>query len=494
MALKTALILCVLLPMGCALGFGVWWTLRTFERQVEMRMQNDLELVGRAIQQPLSHALLREREGSIGQALESAFAMSHVYGAYLYDAEGLKITDAATESGNLERRELRKHMAAGEGHGAYGEVGGRNVYSFFIPLTDSGGRLTGLLQLTRRYSDFEAQFRSIRFRVAFGFLAVMMGLTGTILYGHQRVFGSHLQNLFRSMAIIASGDYRHRCRPSGPRELINLGRHFNRMLDDIDKAENEIAQRREQQRQLEDRLRQSEKLAAIGKLAAGVAHELGTPLSLVDARMQRLLRRQDLNETLVHPLRETRRELRSMERIIRQLLDFSRRHAIQRRTVRVARLVDAAVTSVSSEAEAYDTKIVRSACSDITIRGDPERLQQALINLLQNAIQAAPGGTIWIAWHQKGASLLLTVTDNGHGISAIHLDKIFEPFFTTKAVGEGTGLGLSVVHGIAKDHGGSISVDPNYHKGARFRLVLPRNDQKPSIEWHVALSPRSHEY
>ncbi len=475
-SLRNALFFYVLLPIALVSAVGFWWSLRAFERQVEIRMQKDLEMVARAIKRPLSHALLREREGSIAEALKSAFAMSHVYGAYLYDAEGRKISDTtitAKQEQPIDRREVSERAEEGKRHGQYTEMGGRDVYSYFVPLTDSGGKITGLLQLTRRYSDFEAQIKKIRYRGTVIFLISMILLTGTILYGHHRVFGRHLQRFAESMSTIAAGNYQHRYTTGGPVDFVRLGRNFNRMMDHIQRAEEEIKQHSLKQRKLEKRLRQAEKMAAVGELAAGVAHELGTPLSLIDAGTQRAQRKcQPLSETS-KAMQQVRHEAQRMTNIIRQLLDFSRRSKIERRPVKTGNLVKAAVSALNAEITASGTEIKSSGLSSITINVDPLRTEQALINLLRNAVQAAPGGLVSIDCCKNDGAVVFTVTDDGEGVATVNHDKLFEPFFTTKPVGKGTGLGLAVVHGIAEEHGGKIEFDQTYKNGACFRLYLP---------------------
>ncbi len=473
MSLRTALMVYVLLPIALVCGLGFWWSLRAFEHQVEIRMQHDLEMVARAIQRPVNHALLREREGSIAEALKSAFAMSHVYGAYLYDAEGRRISDSGVEDAPIGQREFSEHVDKGERYGTYGEVGGRDVYSYFVPLTDSGGKITGLLQLTRRYSDFEDQIRKIRYSGGLLFAVALMILAGIVVIGHHRFFGRHLARFTRSIGMIAAGDVRHRYQPGGPVELQSLGRNFNRMMDDIEQAELELEQRAKQQRALEDRLRQAQKMAAIGELAAGVAHELGTPLSLIDAGVQRARRHGEAHQRDSRTLDRISREVRRMEHIIRQLLDFSRRSCMDLRPTRVAHVVKAAVSVVSEEAGTGRTELTVTGGEDCTILLDHVRIEQALVNLLRNAVQASPGGSVGIGWKRAGSELVVHVEDDGAGVDEACRDKLFEPFFTTKPVGKGTGLGLAVVHGIAEEHGGRVAVDPVRAKGACFRLFLP---------------------
>jgi two-component system, NtrC family, sensor kinase len=472
--LSAALILYVLLPMGIVVAVLTVANLRLMERQAEKRMQHELEIVAKAIEQPLRHAFRRDREGSIQRALESAFSMSHVYGAYLYDPAGKKIFDSSPGEAKEDQIEISERISEGIEYGEYERFAGRNVYSYFVPLTDSGGRIAGLLQLTRRRSDFQEHIRSIRYKVGGGVLIGFVFLTALVLRGHHRVFGIHLRRLIGCMGRIAGGDRQERFVPGGPREIVLLGEHFNGMLDTLARIEEENRQREIQRKAMAERLRQAEKLAAVGELAAGVAHELGTPLSLIDAKTQRVLRIRDLPEKLQQALGDIRGEVRRMERIIRQLLDFSRCSPVRRSRMDAAEPLHASVHAVAHEAQSAGTQIiVGDVASGLRLHADPARIEQALVNLLRNAVQAAPGGDAVLRLEEENGGAVYSVEDTGPGIPAEQRRKIFEPFYTTKAVGEGTGLGLAVVHGIAEEHGGRVELAAAKGRGACFRLYIP---------------------
>lgn len=480
-SLRAALLFYVVAPMCVVIAAGGWWGLRAFERLVEQQMQRDLEMVAEAIKGPLSHALLREREGSMAEALKAAFDLSEVYGAFLYDAEGRRISVPEQEKGELPRADATELAAAGKPQGEYSESRGQEVYSHVMPLTDSAGQITGLLQLTRRRSDFVKNIGLLRTRVVLYTLLGFVGLSGLVMVGQYLAFGRHLHELSDSMNQIAKGNREYRHHPNGAQELRSLGEHFNRMLDNVDEAEVEIRARRESERTLEGRLRHAEKMAAIGELAAGVAHELGTPLSMIDARVQKLLRASGDEDGNRKAYMSIRSESARMQHIIRQLLDFSRRNPSHVYRLDGAQLLRDAVEAVEAEAEALHTRIqVDEPPPGTWVRGDPVRLQQAMVNLLRNAIQAAPGGEVRCGQGFDGESCWFEVEDDGAGMDPAIVSKIFEPFFTTKPVGEGTGLGLAVVHGIATEHGGRIELDNDRDQGSCFRLVLP--NQPPQGE------------
>jgi signal transduction histidine kinase len=472
-SLRVAIVVYVLVPMTLVTAIAGYLSLKAFERQVETRMQYDLEMVARAIKLPLSHAIKRDRERTIAQTLESAFSVDQVYGAYVYDSEGKKISIMGTREPDAKTDQVSKMVSSKEQFGEYGRVEGKEVYSYFVPLTDSGGRISGLLQLTRRSSDFQHQIQNIRFKAIAIFISGFLGLTFLVFWGHHRAFGKYLSLLSASMTRIAKGERQHRFSPAGPKEIITLGSHFNRMMDNIEKAESEIRLHRAEQQKLEERLRWAEKLAAIGQLSAGVAHELGTPLSVIEGKAQRALRQKDITFHAAESLNEIRFELRRMEKIIRQLLDFSRHSKIRSRCVKVSQLVGSAASAMSHEAERFKTKVILKSCAHEVIHVDPVMLEQVMCNLIKNGIQAAKGGIVRVSWCTDSNGTKIEVADNGVGIPENMKARIFEPFFTTKAVGEGTGLGLSVVWGIVEEHGGRIEVGKSNLGGACFTLYLP---------------------
>ncbi|EHQ52529.1 histidine kinase [Ectothiorhodospira sp. PHS-1] len=472
-SLRTALLGFVLFPLLLLVMLAGWSGLRSLESQVEMRMQQDIELVARAIQLPLSDALARDRRGQIQQALDSAFRIDQVYGAYVYDDSGALIAASGPRSPSMERRRDARLATVTGTHGAYDDRGGDEVYSFFMPLTDAGGRINGLLQVTRHGSDFRDDLAQVRSRALLALAALSLLLPAIVFWGHQRAVGRHVDRLVTVMARVGQGDRLARVKPAGPHELQMLARAMNRMLEGIQRSEKELEFQRRRQAALEERLRQSEKLAAIGRLAAGVAHELGTPLGVINGQAQRALRHASADSGTGKALMKIRCEVQRMDRIVRQLLDFGRRNPSCTRPELVGRLVKAALTQVAEEARDADVSL-RVVTQDVgpTLSMDRPRLEQALTNLLRNALHAARG-QVRVSWDIVDGRLELRVDDDGPGIDPAHRSRLFEPFFTTKSVGRGTGLGLSVAHGAVTEHQGEIQVEDSPLGGARLVIRLP---------------------
>ncbi len=478
-SLRLALLLSVVLPLLLALGAAGYLGLRTVEGWVEARMQEEVKMIAQAIHPPLSRSLERDRQGTVQRTLESAFDLSPVYAVYVYDLAGDPIVTVGVPDDPKPER-LADLAVEGDRREEYGEVAGREVYSYFVPLSDSGGRPIGLLQLTRRRSDFDRQFRTLRLQGAGALLLGAIVMTPLVLVGHRRSVGRHLSGLGGVMARVAEGREETRASTGGPAEVATLATGLNAMLDSMAAARTEIEARRDAQLALEQRLKQAEKLAAIGRLAAGVAHELGSPLSVIDGKAVRALREADLSPEAAVALRQIREEVRRMEAIVGQLLDFGRGGETAEPTrVALADVLGAAAEAVGSLLEERGASLdVERPGPELVVRGDARRLERAVANLVRNAIQAAPGGHVGLAARAEGeGQAVIEVVDDGPGVPEEIRSRIFEPFFTTKPVGEGTGLGLAVVHGIVEGHGGAVRVEEGPAGGARFQVELPRAEE-----------------
>ncbi len=227
----------------------------------------------------------------------------------------------------------------------------------------------------------------------------------------------------------------------------------------------------------QQQLVQSAKLAAIGELAAGVAHELNSPLTVILGHAQMLAAKAEPDSALSAKLHKIEDEALRASKITRGLLDFSRRREPMHEPVSVNTLVPRALELIGSKLRGRDIKVqTRLDQRAQAIRGDADQLTQVLINLTGNAIDAMEaGGTLTIATFAADDAIELFVTDTGTGMAPEQVSQIFEPFYTTKPEGKGTGLGLSVTLGILKSHGGTIAVDSEPGRGTTMRVRLPRS-------------------
>ncbi len=227
--------------------------------------------------------------------------------------------------------------------------------------------------------------------------------------------------------------------------------------------------------QLEEQLRLSEKMASIGLLAAGVAHEVNTPLTGISSFTQMLLEGADPQDPRTRLLEKIERQTFRAAKIVNGLLTLSRPTSSDRSSFDVNVVIADVLSLLEHQFETHRIR-VRRELSDtpVVVRGLEHKLQQVFLNLFLNARDAMPkGGWLSIATRAEGNRAIVEVSDTGSGIPSEYLARIYDPFFTTKAIGQGTGLGLSITYGIVREHEGSIECESGLGQGTRFILSFP---------------------
>jgi PAS domain S-box-containing protein len=227
---------------------------------------------------------------------------------------------------------------------------------------------------------------------------------------------------------------------------------------------------------LEEQLQQSDKLSSIGLLAAGVAHEVNTPLAGISSYSQMLMQQIPDTDPSHQLLEKIHRQTSRASSIVNNLLNFSRVTEARYAPVDLNRVIDDTIQLLEAQLRNTEIGVVRRYAGDLPLAfGDGPKLQQVLMNLILNARDAMPqGGTLEISTEADEDSVVIAVRDTGLGIAPEHLAKIYDPFFTTKQIGKGTGLGLAVSYGIIRDHGGHIDVESKLGEGTRFQITLPQ--------------------
>jgi hypothetical protein len=229
--------------------------------------------------------------------------------------------------------------------------------------------------------------------------------------------------------------------------------------------------------ELEEQLQISDKMASIGLLAAGVAHEVNTPLTGISSFTQMLLESADPDDPQTRVLEKIERQTFRAAKIVNGLLNLSRpaTAGAERAPVDLNAVISDVLALLEHQFKVAKIRVRRDLASPSpVVMGIEFKLQQVFLNLFLNARDAMPkGGWLSIATRTSGEHAVAEVSDTGSGIPSEHLSRIYDPFFTTKAIGQGTGLGLSISYGIIREHDGSISCDSALGEGTRFTLSLP---------------------
>ncbi|BCA56336.1 hypothetical protein W02_34760 [Nitrospira sp. KM1] len=228
---------------------------------------------------------------------------------------------------------------------------------------------------------------------------------------------------------------------------------------------------------LEEQLRRTERIAELGTVASGMAHEIGTPMNVILGRAEYLLDRVT-DEPVRKGLQTIVAQVERITRVMNQLLSFARRKPPQPRSLRLQDVIESSLEMFHERlsSKRVQVELQVDAAASPTISGDSDQMSQVMINLIMNALHAMPeGGKLRITLGLEKGMVKLTISDTGHGISHDIVKQIFDPFFTTKEFGKGTGLGLTVVKGIIEEHQGSIEVESEPGIGTTFTILLPKS-------------------
>jgi len=256
---------------------------------------------------------------------------------------------------------------------------------------------------------------------------------------------------------VAAGDLSPPKLPEGRNELGRLSAAFNTMVDDLSRHERELLQ--------------AERLAAVGRLAAGVVHEMRNPLSALKMNLGALARREDLSEIEREQLAIARAQGDRLERMLDELLDYSRPLELRRQSLDLHELLVQCAEQVQAEASEAGVEL-RVEDGGAKFDGDSEILLRALVNLTANAVQASKSGAqVRLSASTESERVILEVVDQGRGMSEREKQRLFDPFYTTRE--DGTGLGMSNARKCVEAHGGRLEVQSDEGRGTVARIILP---------------------
>jgi signal transduction histidine kinase len=358
---------------------------------------------------------------------------------------------------------------------------------FYWPLYVNG-KHRGWLEYTKPISELRrnklsAVYRNVWVAGATAILAVLLVAVVGV-----RMVGRPVELLVEKTRRIAAGDLSGRIQLNSHDEFNELAESINDMCAQLAESQQRVREETEARIKAMEQLRHTDRLRTVGRLAAGVAHELGTPLNVVSGRAGLIASRKLSENDVVESAGTIKAEADRMTAIIRKLLDFARRATPQRSVVDLDQVARETADLLSPLAQKNAVDVAVQA-DDTPLKASVDRgqMQQVLTNLIMNAIQAMPGGgKVDVELGPARAApptqidadeadyVRVAVKDEGQGIPPQTLDQVFEPFFTTKDVGEGTGLGLSIAYGIVQDHGGWIDVASVPGQGTCFTIYLPR--------------------
>jgi two-component system, NtrC family, sensor kinase len=364
---------------------------------------------------------------------------------------------------------------------------GHDFLLTYLPVLIPGGRM-GAIELTESMEEMHDYIQESLRRSAIVVAALVgSGLLLMTVLGSIWV-GRPMRKLRAQAERIGTGDFSTSVNLSGSDELAELSNTIERMRGQLAQARDAEQAANAARIEALEKLRHTERLATLGQLSAGMAHELGTPLNVIAGRAKLITREGMPAEDITRSATIIHEQAQRMTGIMRQLLSFARRGDARKQRIDLNLVMRAVLPLLEPTLNKQQVELcVEEAPSELLVCADSAQLQQVLLNLILNGIHAMPdGGRITLLSFSATAVsvpdgienpdqpwVCLQVSDQGSGIEPEVQKLMFDPFFTTKDVGEGTGLGLSIAYGIVQEHGGWITVDSVPGQGSCFRVYLP---------------------
>jgi two-component system, NtrC family, sensor kinase len=479
MKLTSKIVLVFMIGIALLTLFHGYVTVQQEDQRLKMEMEQEAQSIGLAMEETV---MIRWQElgqkGVIQLVQQADGRYQHMNIQWIAIDDALPVELPAELSGSQ-----MQGLARGDVFSVISQTHQRVFYPINVASTT-----TGYIEFAEPLTEVHQHRRRMIYQTGTVLLGMLLCSCVVILLGI-RMVGRPLEKLIDKTRRIGEGDF------SGPIELHSHD-EFSQLAEALNQMSSQLA---EQQHRIQDesaarvaaveQLRHADRLKTVGRLASGMAHELGTPLNVVSGRAELIASQRLDDEQVLESARAIKSESDRMATIIRQLLDFARRDSPRRSVVELGPIVKQSVALLETLAEKRNIELVFVGEADpsITANVDEGQIQQALTNLIVNAIQASPNGSsvqvgvgleeVSPANQSDDDSILsccLSVIDHGHGIAADDREHLFEPFFTTKDIGEGTGLGLSVAHGIVQDHDGWIDVTSGPDQGTCFTIYLPK--------------------
>jgi two-component system, NtrC family, sensor histidine kinase HydH len=499
MRLRTRLLLPLIATVTAVMALYAAWALRQREATLTAEDRREAATFANALGLALEAALVDPEWRGVQDVVERLTRDPQVHGVRVYRTDG----SVAFESANLrgEPRTAAERVRAvferGDTATFERDLDEARMQVLLRPLRGEDGELIGAFELTLALSFVDAEIARTRTRFLLNTMTLIIALTVLTLWLVRRQIGEPLERLVAGVQAVGAGELAFRIQED-PRavDLAVVAREFNSMARRLEQAREDVLREADERVDLERRFRETDKLAAVGRLAAGLAHEIATPLQIIKGRTDMLEGGDVKPEVYARNVRIIGDQVDRVARLVRGLLNLSRRPELHVTSIVLGDLVAEVSDVLETELERADVTLLVEELPEATIEGDRSLLHQALMNLLLNAIQAledrAEERAIAVRARVEDLSagtaanarrfVTIEVEDTGPGIPVEPLDRIFEPFFSTKAEAHGTGLGLSVAQSIVEEHGGAIRVQNVIRStgdgaacvsGALFSIELP---------------------
>ena len=481
MGLRFRVILIVVIPAVLLVAVHGYLRVRQVDERLLEEDRQSLDLTVAAIQIAMENALRHRQPDDVRRLLsEMVERQDTIDRIRLFDAQAqLTLASGPDTGAPTPRTELVQRVVRTAVPEATYDLGvAPPVLTYVIPLRGRSDGVEGAMEIVHVAKGIARRRGEAVLDIWVRLSLLLVALVLLIWFVLQR-------QVLRPLGVLTEGIQRlGRGQAGGPLEvqredeLGRVARAFNAMAADLDQARLQLLAETERALEFEQELRRAETLTIAGRLTSALAHEVGTPLNIISGRAEFVAKTLPTDDPRRSDLEIIVAQIDRITRIIASLLDSVRPHRPETRPTVIGDVVDAILPLLRHAARRQQVSVESTVDDAVVVQADPAQLQQVLINLILNAVDATPpGGVVRVstaaAPFRDRPGALLTVSDTGHGIPAEALPRIFEPFFTTKATGRGTGLGLAICRDIVLAHEGELRVESEVGRGTVFSVWLP---------------------
>ncbi len=477
MTLKWKYILFTILILIVIISIFFCYNLTYQERIIKNDDIKRVELITEIIKNGLLTIMLEGRGKDFQKFLESLIAEG-IEEVRIFDIYSGKILASSNpaEVGKEIHREDKEKLMTQKAPEVFSHVkDGTTVYSMLVPIENNtacqrchtdGKALRGILDVEVSMKQTLQRIGELRKRTMLFSLITILSLAVALAVMTTLLVNRPIEGIIRTMRRVQEGDLSVRFLTKRKDEIGKLADALNRMLEELDRARKEI-----QRCHLEE-MRRVEKMATLGELAAAVAHEIKNPLAGISGAIQVIY--EDLNDSdpKKEVISEVLNEIERLDKTVRDLLFFAKPAEPKKIEVDIMSTIDRCISLIKPKAEKQNIRIEKQIQENAILKIDPQQIQEAVVNIMMNAIHAMPsGGTLTVSSKKTDDYVEISISDTGEGIPPEGLKTVFKPFYTTRH--RGTGLGLSISRNIVEAHGGTILVDSTLGVGTTFKIRLP---------------------
>jgi signal transduction histidine kinase len=464
----TRLLLLLLPTVVGVMAVSATVALRSRQQALMQETRLETSAYATALAVAFNHALREVKRENVQDVLNEVSRVTTVYGVLVYDQTGaLQFAGDSLKHPTPLPPEVLRQVLAGHPATLERELDGESVFSAVQPVHGARGRITGALEVAQPLSLISEELARTRNRYLAATIALVLAVAGVTLWLVTRTVSQPLEQLVEGVNAVGQGDLNQQIPVHSPAELASLARAFNAMTERLQEARATAAREADERLLLERRLRESEQMATIGSLAAGLAHEIAAPLNVISGRAEMLMEREFDAPGRERQLGIIIRQIGRITTIVRNLLDFARRPEVKPRPVQVAAVLAGVQDLLDEEMRRAEVALTTDVPGNLWVEGDPDLLHQVFVNLYLNAVQAMEPQegerqltvTATMSSPMLGEAapmVMVAVSDTGPGVPRELRERVFDPFVTTKP--RGTGLGLVVAKSIVAEHGGEMLV------------------------------------